>query len=103
MVPRLGDLLFPWNPSPPPPIPPKAELSTLPCPLVARVVGGSKGGPNTSSLRPAPGIWEAELQPQLPEPNTLRAPVREPRHGRCQGPGAALVFPSLRFGWVPAP
>lgn len=76
MIPRLSDLLFIWDPSAPlqPPPHPGPRLSTLPCPLVARVVGGSEGDldPNRASLSPAPGIREAEPRPELTELDTFR-------------------------------
>lgn len=95
---RPSDLLFTWDPSPPhqPPSHPGPSLSTLPCPLVARVVDGSKGGPNPSrtSLSPAPGIWEAKSQPELTQPGTFRTGSSQGAQAwqvpKSRGPGFSL-------------
>lgn len=79
-----------------PPSHPGPSLSTLPCPLVARVVDGSKGGPNPSrtSLSPAPGIWEAKSQPELTQPGTFRTGSSQGAQAwqvpKSRGPGFSL-------------
>ena len=64
MVPRssLMTSSFPDTPSPHHHPPPHRGPVSLPCPLVARVVDGSTGGPSPRgpSLGLASGIWEAE-------------------------------------------
>lgn len=87
-----------WDPLPPhqPLRHPRPKLSILPCPLVARVFDGSKGGPNPrrSSLSPAPGIREAEPQPELTELGTFRkgsSQGTKPRQvPKSWGPGFSL-------------
>lgn len=98
MVPRLSDLLFIWDPSPPhqPPPHPGPRLSTSPCPLVVRVVGGSKGGlhPSRASLSPAPGMREAKPRPELTELGTFR-------RGSSQGAQAWHMPRSWGSGFFP--